>query len=277
MTKAAVKAMDTVQEFAPEHVGITVNDFLVTGYSKRGWTTWLTAAVDDRVRAIIPGVFDNLNQGRSMVHHYNVYGFFSEAVQAYNDNADLRSDRVRHEGQELSLIEDPYRYLYNGRFDDMPKLLINSAGDEFFASDSAQFYFHDIPGETYLLYLPNVGHGLDGNLGSDSQVVKSTITFTDAILHNRPLPQYSWTVAPDGSIHVQTSSEPTQVRLWQATNPDSRDFRHILTPGVTWTSEVLQATAPGEYVGDVPMPSAAPRRTSCSWSSRTTRLARFPT
>ncbi len=255
MTKSAVKAMDTVQAFVPDAADVTVDDFLVTGYSKRGWTTWLTAAVDDRVRAIIPGVFDNLNQGPQMVHQYNVYGFFSEAVQAYNDEHIF--DRiVTPQGAELSLIEDPYRYLNNGRFDDMPKLLINSAGDEFFASDSAQFYIHDIPGETYLLYLPNVGHGLDGDLGADSQVVKSTITFTDAILNGRPLPEYSWTVAQDGSIHVQTGTEPMEVRLWQATNPDSRDFRHILTPSVVWTSEVLQPAAPGQYVGDVPMPSA---------------------
>src|SRR5690606_32374686 len=52
MTKSAVKAMDTVQEFVPQTLGVSIDDFLVTGYSKRGWTTWLTAAVDPRVRAI---------------------------------------------------------------------------------------------------------------------------------------------------------------------------------------------------------------------------------
>ena len=90
MTKAAVRTMDTAQDFmaggpGKATVAAPINDFLVTGYSKRGWTTWLTAAVDDRVRAIIPGVFDNLNQGAQMAHHFGVYGFFSEAVQDYND------------------------------------------------------------------------------------------------------------------------------------------------------------------------------------------------
>lgn len=43
MTKAAVRAMDTVQGFAAE-AGKIIRDFLVLGGSKRGWTTWLTAS-----------------------------------------------------------------------------------------------------------------------------------------------------------------------------------------------------------------------------------------
>ena len=38
MTKAAVRAMDTVQTFAADK-GKTIDDFLVIGGSKRGWTT----------------------------------------------------------------------------------------------------------------------------------------------------------------------------------------------------------------------------------------------
>ena len=47
MTKAAVRAMDTVREFAASK-GTRIDNFLVLGGSKRGWTTWLTAAVDPR-------------------------------------------------------------------------------------------------------------------------------------------------------------------------------------------------------------------------------------
>jgi PhoPQ-activated pathogenicity-related protein len=55
MAKSAVAAMDTIQDFIPQvRPGSSIDDFVVTGYSKRGWTTWLTAASDDRVRAIIP-------------------------------------------------------------------------------------------------------------------------------------------------------------------------------------------------------------------------------
>ncbi len=63
MTKAAVRAMDTVTAFcaSPQGGGVTVRSFVVGGGSKRGWTTWLTGAVDQRVVAIIPAVIDVLN------------------------------------------------------------------------------------------------------------------------------------------------------------------------------------------------------------------------
>jgi len=52
MTKSVVRAMDTIQTFLAGK--ITINDFIVVGGSKRGWTTWLTAAVDPRIKAIAP-------------------------------------------------------------------------------------------------------------------------------------------------------------------------------------------------------------------------------
>ncbi len=248
MAKAAVRAMDTAQDFVPQVADVEINDFVVTGYSKRGWTTWLTAAVDDRVRGIIPGVFDNPDQGPQMVHHYEVYGFFSEAVQDYNDLQIF--DRIMTpEGQQLSRIVDPYRYFNNGRFE-IPKLILNSAGDEFFVSDSAQFYFHDLPGQdNYLRYFPNTGHGLDAS------AITSTITFYYAILNGSPLPKFSWTIEPDGAIDAETVDTPIEVRMWQATNPTARDFRHAFHPEITWESTVLTAEN-GVYIADPPMPDS---------------------
>lgn len=56
MTKSAVRAMDAVQEFLSGSKDLRIDDFIVMGGSKRGWTTWLTAAVDPRVKAILPMV-----------------------------------------------------------------------------------------------------------------------------------------------------------------------------------------------------------------------------
>ncbi|MBI3838378.1 MAG: hypothetical protein HY288_10660 [Planctomycetia bacterium] len=256
MTKSAVAAMNTVQAFVPTVTsGQKINDFVVTGYSKRGWTTWLTAAVDDRVTAIIPGVFDNLNQGPQMVHHYGVYGFFAPAVAPYQYFHIF--DRILTPGgEELSKIVDPYRYLKNGRFDNMPKLMINSAGDQFFVSDSAQFYLDDLPGtENYFRYIPNVNHGLGLDQG-DTRVLTTSGSFYDAILNNRPLPTFSWHVQADGSIQVQTVTAPTQVLLWQITNPNARDFRKDFLPSsMVWTSTPLSDQGGGTYVGNVPVPT----------------------
>ena len=76
MTKAGVRAMDTITDFLakPERGSVTVDKFVVAGASKRGWTTWSVAAVDKRVVAIVPIVIDMLNVVPSFKHHYRAYG-----------------------------------------------------------------------------------------------------------------------------------------------------------------------------------------------------------
>ncbi len=56
MVKSAVRAMDCIQELLASDEGgnVKVDKFVVAGGSKRGWTTWCTAAVDKRVAAIVP-------------------------------------------------------------------------------------------------------------------------------------------------------------------------------------------------------------------------------
>jgi PhoPQ-activated pathogenicity-related protein len=252
MVKGAVKAMDTVQSFVPAiRSGAEIDDFMVTGASKRGWTTWLTAAVDDRVSSIIPMVFDALNLDEQMVNHYGAYGFFSQAIYPYNE-MEIFQRILTAQGRELGRIVDPYTYIAQGRYN-IPILSINSTGDEFFFSDSSQFYIHDLPGPTYLRYIPNSGHGLGLEEGSMS-APQSIATFYWAQLTGETLPTYSWEVMPDQSIRVQTSTTGlVGVRVWQATNPVTRDFRNLLWD-LTWTSTALSPTSPGVYTAAVPIP-----------------------
>ena len=75
---------DLTEFLASDQGGKTaVKKFVVSGGSKRGWTTWLTGAVDPRVSAIIPIVIDVVNVRACKMNHYASYGFWVPAVGDY--------------------------------------------------------------------------------------------------------------------------------------------------------------------------------------------------
>lgn len=248
MTKSAVRAMDTVTDFCAGDQGgkVKVDQFVVAGGSKRGWTTWTTAAEDKRVVAIVPMVINMLNVEPSFKHHYRAYGFWAPAVGDYvamglMDWADTPEYRA------LMKIVEPYEY--RDRYT-MPKLILNATGDQFFLPDSTQFYYKNLPGEKLLRMVPNADHGMKG-----SDAVETLLAFYQEIITNKPRPRFSWTFEKDGSIRVATVDKPREVLLWQATNPKARDFR-IETIGKVWTSEKLSDQGNGVYVARVPTPAS---------------------
>ncbi len=246
MTKAAVRAMDAVTQFlATEAGGQTVVDkFVVAGASKRGWTTWTTAAVDPRVVAIAPLVIDVLNVEKSMTHHWRAYGFWAPAVGDYQEK-DLMGWMGTPRNKALMAIEDPFSY--RQRFT-MPKYIVNSAGDQFFLPDSSQFYWGDLPGEKHLRYVPNSDHSLRG-----SDAAQSMIAFYDMILRGQARPRYSWKVEGD-VIEVTCQDKPTEVKLWQAANPSARDFR-LMTIKNAYAATPLEPDSAGRYVAKLAEPS----------------------
>jgi PhoPQ-activated pathogenicity-related protein len=239
MVKSAVRAMDTITALTSSEAGggRTVDRFVVAGGSKRGWTTWLTGAVDDRVVAIIPIVIDVLNTDQSMRHHFASYGFWAPNVGNYVDHKLMqRADHPRM--KELYELEDPYSYRHRLT---MPKFILNAAGDQFFLPDSSQFYWDDLRGESYLRYVPNADHGLDGTDANES-----LIAFYSLILAGKKPPVYLWTQEADGTLQVLARDKPKEVRLWQATNPEARDFR-VETFGRKYTSSVVEPDEHGIY------------------------------
>ncbi len=246
MVKSAVRAMDTVQSHVAKATDgkLEINHFVVAGGSKRGWTTWLTAAVDKRVRAIAPIVIDVLNMGKQMQHHFAAYGFYSSAIGDYEDMKVLGQLSSKG-GTDIRNFVDPYAY--RDRYT-IPKFLINSAGDQFFLPDSAQFYFADLPEDKYLLYCPNTDHGLDG-----SKADKALLAWYHSILTGRDRPDFSWEIPQEGHMTVQTKTRPAEVNLWTATNPDARDFR-LETIGKAWKSSPLTPVEQGKIHATVPAP-----------------------
>lgn len=248
MTKSAVRAMDAVTEFVrtPEGGGRSVGRFVVSGASKRGWTTWTTAAVDSRVVAIVPAVIDMLNVEPSFVHHYRAYGKWSEAVDDYVQHG-IMNWLGTPEFRALMKIEEPYEY--RDRLT-MPKLILSASGDQFFLPDSSQFYFDDLKGEKHVRYVPNTSHSLD-----ESDALETVQAFYSAVVSNRPRPEVKWTFERDGSITVTSKQLPTNVQLWQATNPAARSFRFDAI-GAAYASSPLKPSGPNTWVARVPAPPA---------------------
>ncbi len=246
MTKAAVRAMDTAIAFCREK-DVKIDKFVVAGGSKRGWTTWTTAAVDKRVIAIAPMVIDVLNLEPSMIHHYRAYGFWAPAIADYEKEGIM--DWVGTERFRTLLRQvDPYEF--RERFT-MPKYLINSSGDQFFLPDSSRFYFKDLPGEKLIRYVPNTGHSLDGG----ENVVESFAAWMGLVLENRPRPRLEWEFPAEGGIVVRLDRKPRRVRLWQAHNPKARDFR-VDVLGKVWRASAVHPSPDGAYRARPPKPES---------------------
>ncbi|MCA9013363.1 MAG: PhoPQ-activated pathogenicity-related family protein [Planctomycetaceae bacterium] len=247
MIKSAVRAMDSITAMMASETGggRTVNKFVVAGGSKRGWTTWLTGAMDPRVVAIVPIVIDVLNVDLSMRHHFAAYGFWAPSMGNYVQHRIMeRLDNPRL--KDAYKLVDPYYYRHRLT---MPKFIVCGSGDQFFLPDSSQFYFDDLLGPKYLRYVPNADHGLKG-----TDAMESITAFYGLVLADREPPRFSWTHEKDGSIRVITEDKPQEVRLWQATNPDARDFR-LETLGPKYVSSLVESADGKKWTAKADTPS----------------------
>lgn len=247
MTKSAVRAMTAVQEIAKKQWGIEVKEFMVTGGSKRGWTTWLTAAVDKRVRAIAPLVYDILNFPKQLPHQVATWGKYSEMIADYSSKG-LTEMLSTAEGQTLTAIVDPYSY--RERFK-MPKMIINGANDRYWVIDAAQFYFNDLPGEKYLMYVPNAGHSLQEGI---SRVVSNLTAFYLAVASKQPLAEIKADVKRQGNkllVTVTTKGQVEGVQIWTAQS-STKDLRNS-----RWTAQDAKPTGNGKYTAEIALPTDA--------------------
>ncbi|MCK4323893.1 MAG: phenylacetic acid degradation protein [Armatimonadetes bacterium] len=222
MTKAAVRAMDAVEEYTAEVWDTPVSGFYVTGASKRGWTTWFTAVVaPQRCVGIAPMVYDNLNLSAQMTHQVETWGDYSERISEYTERG-LPQRLAMDSGRRLGEIVDPYTYRARAT---MPKLIISGTNDPYWPLDAANLYFEELPRPRYLLYVPNCGHGLEDTM----RVISAHVGFFAACTGQVPLPQLDWRYQDGRHLELVISSQPAPQRVvqWTATSP-TRDFREVL-------------------------------------------------
>jgi len=249
MVKSVVRAMDTLQAFARQEWKVEVRHFLVTGGSKRGWTTWLTASLGDpRVQAIAPMVIDVLNMPEQLAWQVKSLGGYSEMLNDYI-RAGLIPMPQTERAKKLWSMVDPYVYREKLK---LPKLIILGSNDPYWATDALNLYWDGLPGDKWVLYVPNAGHDLRERQVADPtaqfrRTVNTLSVFARRQASGQAMPRITWNHSADAEYasleiaweappnHEQAlaAAIPVAARLWVADSP-TRDFRRS-----TWKAEEL--------------------------------------
>jgi len=220
MVKSAVRAMDAVQEYSQKMLDISIDDFLVSGESKRGWTTWLTGASDRRVHAIAPMVIDVLNMSVSLDYQLEVWQEYSIQIEDYVKLGIAQAVNTS-DGSKLTQMIDPFSYREKLT---MPKMIFIGTNDEYWPIDAIKNYYSEIPGQNTIHYVPNVGHGL----GDKEQSLNALSAFWGITMTGESMPKCNWQIQQitDGvKLSVEaTGSILEEALLWYA-DSDDRDFR----------------------------------------------------
>ncbi len=230
MVKSAVKAMDAVQEFSKQTLKHDVNNFVITGASKRGWTTWLSAAIDDkRVKAIGPMVIDMLNMPATLDYQLKSYGAYSEQIEDYV-KLEIPQTANTPQGNAITTMIDPYSYRAKLT---VPKLIFIGTNDEYWTVDAIKHYYDQIPGQNMIHYVPNAGH----DLGGGKQALEALSAFFGTTINDRNYPTPTWKVSPKkkgAQVSIKTDNHDlVDALVWSATSAD-KDFRNE-----KWTSQSL--------------------------------------
>ena len=247
MVKSAVRALDTLQSFARQEFEQRIDRFVVSGASKRGWTSWLTAAVDSRVVAIAPMVIDMLNMKAQLDWTEKMYGQQSDEIRDYTD-LKLHQKLDDPPTQTLRGWVDPYSYR---RRYTMPKLLLLGTNDPYWVVDSLRHYWSDLPESKLVFQTPNAGH----DLGGSKDTWQTLAAWFQMIADRQPLPKVEWQLrggadGPAGFL-IRVDQPISKVRLWISHSAD-RDFRDE-----KWTSRELEIRPGDSQVSaDVPRPAA---------------------
>ena len=250
MVKSVVKAMDVLQAFGRSEWAEPTSKFIVAGASKRGWTTWLAAAVDARIGAIAPVVIDTLNMRAQMPRQLKAFGAYSARLQPYTSRG-LVPIPESAEGQRLLSMVDPWAYRERLT---LPKLIINGTNDFYWATDALNLYWNELPANKWVIYVPNAGHDLRrqdrANADQRADLINGLAAFYRHQINRRPMPDVSWKHEDrDGKLRLSIAAnpKPSGARLWVAQTA-SKDFR-----AAKWTEQTANVSD-GMLVGEVTPP-----------------------
>jgi PhoPQ-activated pathogenicity-related protein len=275
MVKAAMAAMRAVQEYTKEAGIADIDGWLVSGASKRGWTTWMVGSVNcptcpkiDAIAPVVP-IVPNLREG---VHHmWRAYGGFTFAFDDYTDvnfTTLIDDDRTT----ELFKIVDPIHYV--DRLARLPKTVLVSSDDEFMMFEWTSNWKNIFQGETHLYIADNAEHSYaTGIVG----LVRDLSNFANSVFLGGQRPEFDYDLDQEsGTITVRVpenqSLSKVVYRHGNTLSRKRRDFRWataavrgddgnfscplplvgpvadgICAQPIVWIGETLEAASPGVY------------------------------
>jgi len=246
MTKSAIRGMDVVQQFAKKEIKRKVKQFVVSGASKRGWTTWLTGANDKRVKAIAPMVIDVLNMPVNIDYQKVVWGDYSIEIEDYV-KLGIAQQLGTPGGNDLTKMIDPYSYRKTLT---MPKMIFMGTNDPYWPADAVKNYIDSIPGDNHICYTPNAAH----DLGDKKKAFATLSAFLGTTVTNGKYPICDYTVSEsNGIITLKIKTTPgllIDAILWSADSKD-QDFRDE-----NWYHASMNASNKAEIKVEVRYPSS---------------------
>ncbi len=131
MAKAGMQCMRAVEEYAKATLDIDIEGWVVSGASKRGWTTWAVGMATCEncpnilgIAPLVPIVPDLVKEVHRQWQSYDGFTFAFSDYTAVNITQDLDSE----EFQNAMKIVDPV--YYGERLSRLPKVVVLSSDDE---------------------------------------------------------------------------------------------------------------------------------------------------
>ncbi|MBS1715613.1 MAG: PhoPQ-activated pathogenicity-like protein PqaA type [Armatimonadetes bacterium] len=212
MVRSVTRAMDALAAS-----GLADGPFVVTGASKRGWTSWLAGCTGDpRIAGIAPMVFDFLKMPEQLEKQARDWGVLSPMISDYTTR-ELEESVDTDNGARLLGLVDPAQNLGSLR---VPVLMILGTNDAYWTVDAHTLYWEDVTVPKNLVMVPNMAHGW----GSTDYWTPTLAAFSRGAVAGGHLPQ--WTVPgfwpPNGPTSAEVCPSPGDV-LWSARSAD-RNF-----------------------------------------------------
>ena len=255
MVKSVVKAMDALQAFTQSEWKEPAQKFIVSGASKRGWTSWLTAAADPRVKAIAPLAIDTLNLRAQLPRQLEAFGVYSEMIAPYTKRALVPMPETP-EALRLWSMVDPWAY--RARLT-LPKFIVNGSSDPYWTTDALNVYWDDLEGDKWVLYVPNAPHNLrqQDKSGPEqfARVLNGLAAFVRHQANGQPMPALRWKHDDaNGKLRltIEATPPPLGARLWTA-QAATRDFRQAM-----WTEQSTTIDH-NRVVGELTVPTGGYR------------------